>query len=177
MFDFDASKMIVVGAIALIVVGPKDLPRVLRTAGQILAKARRIKADMQKAMTTFIEEEDFGSIKKELASVENSARVNFTSNPEMGMRGSLPSRANDESTRRPGDDKAAQYDSPEMEAYLAAPSEPPPIVRGEGAGAETAVAECEPGFPVCGRAREVVSPIRPDRGATSAGIGLAHDAD
>ena len=33
MFDFAWSELMVIGAVALVVIGPKDLPRALRTAG------------------------------------------------------------------------------------------------------------------------------------------------
>ena len=42
MFDFDAGKLIVIGLVALIVIGPKELPRVLRQIGQAIGKLRRM---------------------------------------------------------------------------------------------------------------------------------------
>ena len=47
MFDFDAGKLIIIGVVALIVIGPKELPRVLRQLGQAYSKMRRMAADFQ----------------------------------------------------------------------------------------------------------------------------------
>ena len=47
MFDLDASKLIVVGIVALAVIPPKDLPRVMRTVGQTIGKMRRMAAEFQ----------------------------------------------------------------------------------------------------------------------------------
>ncbi len=135
MFDFDASKMLVVGAIALIVVGPKDLPRVLRTAGRMIAKAQRFKADLDTAVTNFVAEGDVGSITRELASMEIDARVSFAPNPEMGMRGRLPTGANPEIPVAETDAFVAQFSSPEMQAYLAPPPERPSLAQRDAAGA------------------------------------------
>jgi len=42
MFDFAWSEMLVVGVVALVVIGPKDLPQALRAAGRMVGKARGI---------------------------------------------------------------------------------------------------------------------------------------
>lgn len=44
MFDFDAGKLIIVGIVALIVIGPKEVPRVMLRVGQAAAKMRRMAA-------------------------------------------------------------------------------------------------------------------------------------
>ena len=41
MLDFDLSKMALIGAVALVVLGPERLPRVARTAGALLGRSRR----------------------------------------------------------------------------------------------------------------------------------------
>ena len=53
MFDFDVGKLLLVGVIALVLVGPKDLPRVLRAVGEALARARRIRSDFRNAVADF----------------------------------------------------------------------------------------------------------------------------
>jgi sec-independent protein translocase protein TatB len=47
MFDFDASKLIIVGIVALIVIGPKELPRVMLQVGQAAAKMRGMAAEFR----------------------------------------------------------------------------------------------------------------------------------
>ena len=41
MLDFEVSKLAVIGAVALVVIGPERLPRVARTLGTLLGKAQR----------------------------------------------------------------------------------------------------------------------------------------
>ena len=54
MIDLGIEKMLVIGAVALIVIGPEKLPRVARTVGTLLGKAQRyvndVKADISREM-------------------------------------------------------------------------------------------------------------------------------
>jgi len=47
MFDLGWGKLVVIALIALVVIGPKELPAVLRTVGQWMAKIRRMAAEFQ----------------------------------------------------------------------------------------------------------------------------------
>ena len=47
MIDIGLSKMALIGAVALIVIGPEKLPRVARTVGTLLGKAQRYVADVK----------------------------------------------------------------------------------------------------------------------------------
>jgi len=68
MFDFDAGKLIVIGVVALIVIGPKELPRVLRQLGQAYSKMRRMAADFQGQFMDAMREAELEDIKKDLLS-------------------------------------------------------------------------------------------------------------
>ena len=50
MFDIGWSEMLVVGVVALIVVGPKDLPKMFHTLGEMTGKARGMAREFQRAM-------------------------------------------------------------------------------------------------------------------------------
>lgn len=50
MFDIGMAEMVVIGVVALIVVGPKDLPVMFRRVGQFVGRARSMASDFQRAM-------------------------------------------------------------------------------------------------------------------------------
>ena len=47
MFDLSWGEVMVIGAVALIVIGPKDLPKALRTVGNMTSKVRRMASEFQ----------------------------------------------------------------------------------------------------------------------------------
>lgn len=65
MFDFDAGKLIVIGIVALIAIPSKDLPRVLRTLGQVTGKMRRMAAEFQGQLSEALREAELADMKKE----------------------------------------------------------------------------------------------------------------
>jgi sec-independent protein translocase protein TatB len=65
MFDFDAGKLIVIGIVALIAIPSKDLPRVLRTLGQVTGKMRRMAAEFQGHLSEALRESELADMKKE----------------------------------------------------------------------------------------------------------------
>ena len=50
MFDVGWSELLVIGIVALIVVGPRDLPGMFRALGRFTAKARGMAREFQRAM-------------------------------------------------------------------------------------------------------------------------------
>jgi sec-independent protein translocase protein TatB len=81
MFEFDAAKLFVIGIVALIVIGPKELPRVLRQLGQVVGKMRRMAADFQGQFMDAMREAELDDLKKDMAKVADSARVDGGANP------------------------------------------------------------------------------------------------
>lgn len=71
MIDLGIEKMLVIGAVALIVIGPEKLPRVARTVGTLLGKAQRYIADVKAEVNRSIELEE---LKKMKDTVETAAR-------------------------------------------------------------------------------------------------------
>lgn len=66
MFDIGWSELLVILVVALIVVGPKDLPRIVRTFGQWSGKARAYARDFQRTIEEAAEETEMASIRKEI---------------------------------------------------------------------------------------------------------------
>ncbi|HEX6362228.1 MAG TPA: Sec-independent protein translocase protein TatB [Albitalea sp.] len=71
MLDLGLSKMALIGAVALIVIGPEKLPRVARTVGTLLGKAQRYVADVKAEVNRSIELEELKKMKTEF---EDAAR-------------------------------------------------------------------------------------------------------
>jgi sec-independent protein translocase protein TatB len=71
MIDFGIEKLLVIGAVALIVIGPEKLPRVARTVGTLLGKAQRYVADVKAEVSRTMELEE---LKKMKDTVESAAR-------------------------------------------------------------------------------------------------------
>jgi sec-independent protein translocase protein TatB len=88
MFDLDISKMIIVGIVALAVIPPKDLPRVMRTVGQTIGKMRRMASEFQgqfmEAMREVEREADLESVKKEFQAINDQAKIDTSFDP-VGM--------------------------------------------------------------------------------------------
>jgi sec-independent protein translocase protein TatB len=71
MIDFGFDKIALIGAVALIVIGPEKLPRVARTVGHLLGKAQRYVADVKAEVNRSIELEELKKMKGEF---EDAAR-------------------------------------------------------------------------------------------------------
>ena len=71
MIDLGISKMALIGAVALIVIGPEKLPRVARTGGTLLGKAQRYVADVKAEVNRSM---DLEELKKMKETVETAAR-------------------------------------------------------------------------------------------------------
>lgn len=83
MIDLGISKLALIGAVALIVIGPEKLPRVARTVGALLGKAQRYVADVKAEVNRSMDLEELKRMKE---SVEGAAR---------DVQGSMQSTAND----------------------------------------------------------------------------------
>lgn len=79
MLDMGWTEILLIGVIALIVVGPKDLPRMMRTFGQFVGKMRGMAREFQRSMNDAANEADLAEFKdikdtlNEVKSVQNNA--------------------------------------------------------------------------------------------------------
>ncbi len=63
MFDIGWAELMVIGSLALIVVGPRDLPKMLRSLGQYVAQARGMAREFQRSMEDAAREADISQLK------------------------------------------------------------------------------------------------------------------
>ena len=71
MIDLGISKIALIGAVALIVIGPEKLPRLARTVGTLLGKAQRYVNDVKQEVNRSMELDEFRKMKED---VEGAAR-------------------------------------------------------------------------------------------------------
>jgi sec-independent protein translocase protein TatB len=74
MFDIGWSELVLIGVVALIVIGPKELPGVLRAVGQWSAKIRRMAAEFQGQFQEALREAEVADLKKQVDEINDSAR-------------------------------------------------------------------------------------------------------
>ena len=86
MFDFDAGKLVVFGIVALAVIPPKDLPRVMRTVGKYVGQMRRMASDFQGQFMEAMKEAELESVKKEIEEINQAAKIDTAFDPARLMR-------------------------------------------------------------------------------------------
>jgi sec-independent protein translocase protein TatB len=72
MFDIGWTELMVIGVVALVVIGPKDLPDMFRTMGRFTAKARSMARDFQRAMEAAADEAGVKDVAKDLKNVTSA---------------------------------------------------------------------------------------------------------
>lgn len=65
MFDIGWSELLVIGVVALVVIGPKELPGVVRTLAQNIAKLRKMAGEFQNQFTDAMREVELSELKKD----------------------------------------------------------------------------------------------------------------
>ena len=66
MFEIGWGKIVLIGIVALLVIGPKELPAVLRTLGQWMAKLRRMASEFQGQFQEAMLEAEMTDLKKQV---------------------------------------------------------------------------------------------------------------
>src|SRR5215813_10712101 len=74
MFDIGWSELLIIGIVALIVIGPKELPGALRALGQWTAKIRRMASEFQNQFQEAMREAELAELKKEVDDVAAKAQ-------------------------------------------------------------------------------------------------------
>jgi sec-independent protein translocase protein TatB len=78
MFDISWTEFLLIGIVALIVIGPKELPAVMRTMGQWTRKIRGMAADFQNQFQEAMREAEMTDLKKQVDDMAQSVTSGFT---------------------------------------------------------------------------------------------------
>jgi sec-independent protein translocase protein TatB len=73
MFDIGWSELVLIGVVALVAIGPKELPGVLRMVGQWMGKARKMAAEFQGQFQEAMREAEMADLKKSFDEVKEAA--------------------------------------------------------------------------------------------------------
>jgi sec-independent protein translocase protein TatB len=79
VLDLGIEKMMVIGAVALIVIGPEKLPKVARTVGALIGKAQRYVNDVKAEVNRSIELEELQKMKRDVETAARDVETSITS--------------------------------------------------------------------------------------------------
>jgi sec-independent protein translocase protein TatB len=141
MFDLGWSEMAVILLVALIVIGPKDLPRVAREIGKWTAKARSMARDFQRSLDDMAREAELQDIKAELdkaTSGDIGRKIESFVDPEGEIGKALDPNQPMPAPRQPEPATAAERIPPATTETAAAPVAAAPVGAAPVAAATTA---------------------------------------
>src|SRR5262245_46802901 len=93
MFDIGWGELLLIGIVALIAIGPKELPGALRTLGQWMAKVRRMAAEFQNQFHDAIREAELADLKKEVDEMASKAQSYTNYDPVAQLEREIESAA------------------------------------------------------------------------------------
>lgn len=133
MFDIGATELLMVVVVAVLVIGPKDMPMALRTAGRWIGKMRRISGHFRSGLDTMIREAEMEEMEKKWR--DQNAKImrhNPSDTVEMEPTGAYPAKSDDSSTSGdtpPADAAATDHTSPALPASAEAATASEPVVK------------------------------------------------
>src|ERR1700726_1897111 len=107
MFDIGWSELLVIAVVALIAIGPKELPGVLRMVGQWMGKARKMAAEFQGQFQEAMREAEMADLKKSFDEVKKPARGFTGGNIMTSLKKDAPSALRINDVEKPMDPQVA----------------------------------------------------------------------
>ena len=134
MFEIGWGELLVIGIVALIAIGPKELPGVLRMVGQWMGKARRMANEFQDQFREAMREAEMTDLKKQVDEMTSTASSFTNFDPLESARQEIESVVGDQPASAPSAEPAPTTST----APETTPSAPPPQPKegpkaGEGA--------------------------------------------
>ena len=122
MFDISWTEFLLIGIVALIVIGPKELPAVMRSLGQWTRKIRSLAADFQNQFHEAMREAEMADLKKQ---VDDMASDIKTYDPLKDVRADVEAIGKDLDESVKSSDKAADKDTAKEPANAPDSAAPP----------------------------------------------------
>jgi sec-independent protein translocase protein TatB len=145
MFEIGWGELLIIGIVALIAIGPKELPGVLRTLGQWMSKLRRMASEFQTQFHEAMREAELADLKKQVDDMTSQAQSYANFDPVSEVRQELESTQQQIESAMVVEKPAAETTSPPVAAQ--ANAAPVGGEAGATAGSDAAAlsaAEAEP---------------------------------
>jgi len=138
MFDVGWTELVVIGIVALIVIGPRELPATLRTIGQMMTKVRRMASEFQGQFNDALREAELDELRKEAEKLTTAATSAVSFDPLEKVKSEIESAveapAKIETTSTPVESAPDQVE-PEQPVKETAPADAPAESGGGGRAA------------------------------------------
>jgi sec-independent protein translocase protein TatB len=131
MFDFAWSEMAVIAAVALVLIGPKDMPVAIRTITGMIKKARRMAGEFQTHVDEMLREANLDEVKSTINDIRNfdlKTEMERTVDPDGTLRDTFASNPLDPAAAQatPSSDPGPDPAAPDAGSLEAASVETPP---------------------------------------------------
>src|SRR5215510_9231457 len=161
MFDIGWSDLLLIGIVALIAIGPKELPGALRTLGQWMAKVRRMASEFQNQFQEAMREAELADLNKEVDEMATKAESYAHFDPIDDIRKDIEKAASPPPDLDTLTDTASLPPAPASTA----PAETPPVSPPAATETSPAAAPPEPAAPAEPSAPQNTAPVNsPDAG-------------
>jgi len=126
MFDIGWSELVVIAVVALIAIGPKELPGVLRMVGQWMGKARKMAAEFQGQFQEAMREAEMAELKKSFDEVKDAATGFSSGNVRTSLQKHVSDALRIDDVDKPAKGSAASIEPPATSGDAAATSSDAP---------------------------------------------------
>jgi sec-independent protein translocase protein TatB len=126
MFDISWSEFAIIAVVALIAIGPKELPGVLRMVGQWMGKARKMAAEFQGQFQEAMREAEMADLKKSFDEVKEAATGFASGNVMTSLQKDVSAALNIDEIDKPAADAEAAAPSAETSTDTHAAEAPAP---------------------------------------------------
>src|SRR4029078_481246 len=160
MFDIGWGELLLIGVVALIVIGPKELPGTLRTLGQWMGKLRRMASEFQGQFQEAMREAELADLKKQVDDMTSQAQSYANFDPVSEVRKEF------ESTQQ--QIESAITDKPQPDTPVTPAASEPGTISESGALSGPAAVETGPAVASSAAATGAPLPERGDAGTDPA---------
>jgi sec-independent protein translocase protein TatB len=126
MFDIGWSELLVIAVVAIVVVGPKDLPRMLRTFGNYAGKARKVANDFKRQFDEALREAELDDVRKSVEEMTKLPTLNDTTK-STAKPDALVLPPNSSAEAKPAVETPAPAEALAAETPVAPPPAPEPV--------------------------------------------------